>query len=215
MVQFKLALFDMDGTLIRGRTIFIFAEKKGFVDKLLRLIHNNDKEFYERSIEIAKLSKGLKCEELLEIFRKIPLQDNVETVIRELKKRGIKTAIITDSYQFVADNLKERLGIDFAFGNNLIIENGIVTGDVIIHNRDLTEDFNGDRIYSICKSCVLNELCNKLNISNNEVLAIGDGIVDISMINKAGLGIAYKASEKVQKYADIVSNDLISILNYI
>jgi len=47
------------------------------------------------------------------------------------------------------------------------------------------------------------------------VIAIGDGIVDISMLEKAGLGLAFNASEKVQKHANVISNDLISILNYI
>ena len=28
MTKYKLAIFDMDGTLIKGRTIFIIAEKK-------------------------------------------------------------------------------------------------------------------------------------------------------------------------------------------
>lgn len=215
MTKFKLAIFDMDGTLLKGRTIFIFAEKKGFKDKLLRLIHKSDKEFYERSIEIAKLSKGLKCEELLEIFRNIPLQENVETVIRELKKRSIKIAIATDSYQFVADDLKDRLGIDYAFGNNLIIENGVVTGEVKIHNKDLTENFFGDKIYSICKSCVLEQLCEELSITEEETIVVGDGEIDIGMIKKAGLGIAYNAPKEVQKHADIVTNDMKLILEHI
>jgi len=34
--KYKLVMFDMDGTLIDGRSIFIFAEKKGFKDKLLK-----------------------------------------------------------------------------------------------------------------------------------------------------------------------------------
>jgi len=215
MNKYKLAIFDMDGTLLKGRTIFIIAEKKGFKDEVLKLIYKSDKEFYKRSIEIAKLSKGLKCEELLEIFRKIPLQENVESVIMELKKRGIKTAIATDSYQLAADDLKDRLGIDYAFANKLIIENGIVTGEVIIHNKDLVEDFNSDKIYSICKSCVLEQLCKELNILGEEVIAVGDGKIDIGMIKEAGLGIAYNASEEVNKHADIVTNDLKIILEHI
>ena len=54
-----------------------------------------------------------------------------------------------------------------------------------------------------------------LNINSDEILAIGDGVVDIGMIKKAGLGIAYKASEDVQKNADIITNDLAVILDYI
>ena len=215
MNKFKLVIFDMDGTLLKGRTIFIFAEKKGLTDELNRLIHNNDKDFFEKTVEIAKLLKGFKCDELLEIFRKIPLQENVETVIKELKKIGIKTAIATDSYQFVADDLKDRLGINYAFANSLIIENGIITGDIILHNIDLTKEFNSEKIYSICKSCVLDKLCKKLGISVKESIAVGDGKIDIGMIKRAGLGIAINAPEEVQKNADVVTNDMRVILEYI
>jgi phosphoserine phosphatase len=215
MAKFKLAIFDMDGTLIEGRTIFIFAEKMGFKDELIKLIHNQDKEFYEKSIDIAKLSKGLKYDELIKIFRNIPLQKNVELLINELKKRNIKIAIVTDSYQFVADDLKLRLGFDYAYANNLIIEKGIVTGELKIHNKDLSENFFGDKIYSICKSCVLDHLCEKLKISKEETIVIGDGEIDIGMIKKAGLGIAYKAPELVQKHADIITNDMKTVIDYI
>jgi len=54
-----------------------------------------------------------------------------------------------------------------------------------------------------------------LNINPDEVIAIGDGVVDIGMIKKAGVGIAYKASEDVSKNADISTNDLAVILDYI
>ena len=121
MSKFKLVIFDMDGTLIAGRTVFVFAEEKGFEDELLQIINGN-KELHKKSIEIAKLLKGMNARELLEIFRNIPLQEHVENVIGEIKKGGIKTAIVTDSYQFVADDLRERLDIYYAFANNLIIE---------------------------------------------------------------------------------------------
>jgi len=215
MNKFKLALFDMDGTLLKERTIFVFAEKKGFMDDLRRLIYNSDIEFYEKSIEIAKSLKGLDSKELLEIFRNMPLQEHVENVVKELKKRGIKTAIVTDGYQFVADDLKERLGMDYAFANNLIIDEGIVTGELIIHNKDLAEEFIGHKIYSICKSCVLEQLCKKFDITADEVIAVGDGRVDICMLKKAGLGVAFNAPEEVQKHADISISDMSVILDYI
>ena len=84
-----------------------------------------------------------------------------------------------------------------------------------IHNQDLIKDISGNKIYSICKSCVLEQLCKDLNINLDQTIAIGDGIVDIGMINKAGLGIAFNATDEVKKYADIVSDDLRIIFNYI
>ncbi len=215
MSKFKLVIFDMDGTLIKDRGIFVIAEKKGFKEELIKKIKDDSIEFYKRSIDIAKLSIGLNKREILEIFRSIKLSENVEKVITELKEHNIKTAIATDSYKFLADDLKDRLKIDYTFANNLIINEDIITGELEIHNKDLTQDFFSGEIYSICKSCALEQLCNELRINLNEAIAVGDGKVDIGMIKKAGLGIAYNAPEEVQKNADIITNDLRKILDYI
>jgi phosphoserine phosphatase SerB len=213
-MNIKLVLFDMDGTLLDGRTIQKFAEEKGFQNELQCLL-KSEKKFYEITIDIAKLLKEMKKTELLKIFRKIPLQDNVEKVIQTLKSKNIKTAIITDSYQFVADDLKKRLKIDYAFANNLVSENGRFTGEIILNNKELIEEPINKEIYSICKSCVLEDICDKLYISQNEVIAVGDGFVDIGMLKKSGIGIAFNAPEKVQKHADVTTNNLIDILEYI
>ena len=211
--KYKLAMFDMDGTLIDGRSIFVFSEKKGFKDKLLRSLQS-DKEPYEKSIEIAQFLHGVSSIELLEIFRKIPLHNNVEKVAQKLREKNVKTAVVTDSYQFIADDLKKRLHFDYAFANNLIIEQGIVTGKININNSNLKRCETGV-IYSICKGLVLDQLYTMLNITPADVIAVGDGVVDIGMIKKAGLGIAYNASEQVQKNADIITNDLAVVLDYI
>ncbi len=211
--NYKLVMFDMDGTLIDGRSIFVFSEKKGFKDKLLRSLQS-DKEPYEKTIEIAQFLHGASSIELLEIFRKIPLHNNVEKVAQKLREKNVKTAVVTDSYQFIADDLKKRLHFDYAFANNLIIEQGIVTGKININNSNLKRCETGV-IYSICKGLVLDQLYTMLNITPAEVIAVGDGVVDIGMIKKAGLGIAYNASEQVQKNADIITNDLAVVLDYI
>lgn len=211
----KLVLFDMDGTLLNGRTIQKFAEKKGFKKELYELINNKKKSFYEITIEIAKLLKGMEKEELLNIFREIPLQKNTKKVIQSLKKSNIKTAIVTDSYYFVANDLRKKLSIDYVFANKLLSKNGVFTGEISIHNNKKIKDPINNEIYSICKSCVLDKLCEKLNISEKEVIAIGDGIVDISMIHKSGIGIAFNASDNVNKHANVTTNNLLSILEII
>ncbi|MEA3458930.1 MAG: HAD-IB family phosphatase [Candidatus Thermoplasmatota archaeon] len=214
MAEFKLVIFDMDGTLLKGRTIFVFAEEKGFKEDLLRIIGSNIKP-YEKTIEIAKFLKDMDSRELLEIFRDIPLQEDVEKVVKKFKKKNIITAIATDSYKFVADDLKKRLGIDYAFANTLITEKDIITGEVILHNTSLTEEFIGHEVYSICKSCVLEQLCNEFGITEDETMAVGDGVVDICMLERAGLGIAFNAPEIVQKHADVVTDNMNVILKHI
>jgi phosphoserine phosphatase len=215
MKNYKLVMFDMDGTILKDRGIFVIAEKLGFYNELLSYFKNKKKiPYYKKSIEIATLCKGFDKDEFLSIFRKIPLQDNAYNIIKDLKKKRIKIAIATDSYMFLAQDLKKRLKIDFVYGNNLLTNNGTITGDIEISNKNLISDITGN-IYSICKEQELKNLCEKLNISINDSIAVGDGIVDIGMIKKAGLGIAFRASDKVNKYADIVTSDLSIILNYI
>jgi phosphoserine phosphatase SerB len=210
--QYKLVIFDMDGTVLNGRTIYVFAEKKGFINKLSAIL-DSSKQPYEKSIEIAKLLNGMQYQELLDIFKKIPLQEHVETVISYLREKQIKTALVTDGYQRFANDLKRRLGLDYAFGNRLSIVNQRVTGDLLYSNRLLQPSSDG-YIYSINKRSVLDFLCMTLDISNNEVIAVGDAPVDIDMLEAAGVGIAYKAPMDVQNHANVATDDLREILHH-
>jgi HAD superfamily phosphoserine phosphatase-like hydrolase len=211
--QYKLILFDMDGILLEGKTINIFAEKKGFTDQLSAILLNT-KEPYEKSIEIAKLLRGRIYQELLDIFREIPLQEHVEAVISSLREKQIKTALVTDGYQRFAYDLKKRLSLDYAFANRLTIENHFVTGDLLFQNQALLRNDNG-KIYSICKRSVLDFLCTTMDITPNEVIAVGNAPVDIDLLEYVGLGIAYRAPPDVRCHADIVIDDLRLILDYI
>jgi len=215
MNKFKLVLFDMDGTLLKDKGIFVIAEKKGFLDELIKLFKDDSREFYKRSIDIAKLQKGFSKKEYLEIFRTVPFQDHAKEVIDKLKNKKIKTAIVTDSYQFLVNDLKERLGVDYAFGNELVTNGDTITGELIMHNKNLEGEFYTGKIYSICKSRVFDQLCKELHITEKEVIAIGDGRIDIGMIKKAGLGIAINPMEELKKNADIITDDLRAILDYI
>jgi phosphoserine phosphatase SerB len=211
--QIKLILFDMDGTLLEGRSIYYFAEKYGFLDDLIN-IFNAPIEPYQKSLKIAHYLKGRHQREILEVFHDIPVRENVKKITKKIKEKNVITAIATDSYQFLADDLKKRLDFDYAFANNLILDKEIVTGEVILNNSQLRPCEDG-RIYSICKEKILDQLCEKYGITLDGTLAIGDGIVDKGMIKKAGVGIAFRAPEDVTQHADRITTSLEVILEYL
>ena len=78
--------------------------------------------------------------------------------------------------------LKDKLGIDYVFANELDILDGQLTGRVIEPIVD-----------SERKAELLQYLANKENISLQQVVAVGDGANDLAMLQAAGLGIAFHA----------------------
>jgi len=149
---------------LQRRSIFVVAEEIGIIDKVMRII-DSDMFNFEKTLEIAKLLKGVKRNEFTSIVDKIPFHNGVEELIRELKKYGIKTAIISAGYNLASEIVKNKLGIDFVLSNRLKVDkNDVLTGEVEMYNKNIVRIKGHCRSYSICKSDALRDLCNRLNI---------------------------------------------------
>lgn len=193
----KLFVFDMDDTLLRGRFIDTCAEKFSFADKLsgLRKIENDPAVLTKR---IAELLKGIPMGELLQVAASIPLVDDVITVIDQLRKKGNVTGIITDSYQFVADYIKNKVGADFAMGNHLDFFEGCSTGEVTIPSW-FYYSMQSKCSHSLCKTNALIHAAHKYDISIENCITVGDSANDRCMIEKSGMGVAFCSNDAILK----------------
>ena len=213
-MRYKLVAFDMDDTLLSGRTIYVLADRKNFrkeIDKIISMKIPN----YIKTIEIAKFLRGMSVDEFLQIFRSIPLNKNVPEVIKELKEMGMKLAIISNSYDLGANDLARRLDFDFVIANKLVVENGKITGEVIPYTTENVDDISDCRSCSVCKRDALLEICRKMGIDPSESIAVGDGGIDRFMLEIAGLGVAYRPKIDLIKYADVVIEDMAELLDLI
>lgn len=211
----ELVLFDMDGTLLDGRSIVEIAKRFDFSEDLYRIFDmKNSFTPIERSYEIAKFLKGIRKEDVLEVVDGIDFFSEVEEVIETLKRKDILCAIVTDSYQFVAESVRSRLDLKMAFANNILIHDGIISGNFVPNNLERKPGTDG-KVYSICKEDVLRRLCTRFGLKPCNVIAVGDGFVDAGMLQVAGVGIAVNAPVEVQKAADVVGKDLRSVLDYV
>lgn len=190
----KLIIFDMDSTLIQHEVIDEMAMVRGMGDKVKKITEramNGELNFDQSLTERVALVKGLKRESMEEIRNRLKLTPGVETLISEVKKKGYKTAIISGGFQYFADHFKEKLGMDYAFANDLEWIDDELTGKV-----------KGKIINAEEKARLVEELAKKESLTIEQVVAVGDGANDLPMLAKAGFGIAFHAKEKVRREAN-------------
>ena len=213
----KIAIFDMDNTLLTKSFIHACSQKFNFQSELLDIVSSQQNPFI-RTKQIAKLLKGKTVNDLIQVAEEIPITTNAEKLIYHLRERGYKIGIISDSYDYITNYFVNKLRLDFSLANELEFSKSIVTGEVKIPSFFLP---NSKSIcnHEICKSHALVTICNELTIDIENTIAIGDGENDICMVRKAGIGIAYCSSNQtLNLVADFIIkekdmgliNDLIS-----
>src|ERR1700761_1919303 len=189
----RLFAFDMDSTLIEGEVIDELAKLAGVgaeVVKVTEAAMRGEIEFQESFRRRVALLRGLKETRVRELLHTIPLVEGAEQLIGTLKMLGYKTAILSGGFNFFAQHLQKRLGIDYVFANDLGIVDGVVSGEV------RTPIVDGAR-----KAELLRQIARLENISLDQVVAVGDGANDLPMLGIAGMGIAFRAKPLVRQTA--------------
>ena len=111
-------------------------------------------DFKESFRKRVALLKGIKEQQLVKITRELPLTDGADLVAKTLKGLGYKLGILSGGFTFVGDYLKDRLGFDYVYANELDIEDSVVTGKVV-----------GDIVDGEKKAILLRQLAQKENIA--------------------------------------------------
>jgi phosphoserine phosphatase len=189
----RLVCFDMDSTLIQTEVIDELAKLAGVGEQVQRITESamrGELDFQGSFRKRVSLLKGLPESALDEVKERVPLMDGAERLICTLKRLGYKTAILSGGFSFVGRELQRRLGIDYLYSNELHIENGVVSGEVV------TDIVDGAK-----KAEYLRRIAAAEKLSLEQVIAVGDGANDLPMLNIAGLGIAFRAKPLVRRSA--------------
>jgi len=189
----RLVCFDMDSTLIQTEVIDELAFRNNVgeqVSEITEKAMRGELDFKESFINRVSLLKGLSESVMKEIAENLPITEGAERLFKTLKQYGYKTAILSGGFTYFGNYLKNKLGIDYVFANELEIENGKLTG------KHLGEIVDGQR-----KAELLKLLAFKEDIHLEQVIAVGDGSNDLPMLQLAGLGIAFHAKPKVKESA--------------
>ncbi len=194
----KIAIFDMDGTILRGRFIDTCARLYGFEKQLLD-IRSSGSDAASTTKNIAKLLKGRDLSQILAVADSIPLVPDVKEVVKELKSRGYVVGIISDSYDVVTNHIKTKIGADFSLANELEFSKSVATGEVKLpsfffnHNESICK-------HAMCKTNAVQHILSHYKIDINNAIAVGDGENDLCMIKHVGVGISFCSTNELLNY---------------
>ncbi|MDC1295308.1 MAG: phosphoserine phosphatase SerB [Myxococcota bacterium] len=196
----RLVAFDMDSTLIQTEVIDELAEAAGVGERVSAITEaamNGELDFEQSLVQRVALLEGLDEGVLSKIAERLPIMPGAERLIRTLRSLGYRTAILSGGFTYFGEHLKEQLGIDYVYANELEIKNGKLTGRV-----------TGPVVDGARKAALLRELAERENLRLEQTIAVGDGANDLPMLDAAGLGIAFHAKPKVRASAEQVISNL-------
>ena len=191
----KMAIFDMDDTILKGRFINECAKKFGFFPQLedLRVAEKDPIILTKR---IAVLLKGRTMDDLLDVISHIDIVEDVLPVIKGLKEKGYIIGIISSSYTLITNYVRQNIGADFSLAYQLEFLEGRATGEA-----NLPYYFFGSPAsvcgHSFCKTNALQYACEKYNVIMKNCIAVGDSADDRCMVGHAGKGFAFVTNDEI------------------
>jgi phosphoserine phosphatase len=208
--DWKIACFDLDGTLVRGTSTGLHLAKKiGHANSMAEIEARYQKGEVSNA-EVAALDgihyKGYSISDIHQYLEDIPTVDHIAETVEFLSSKGIKSLLCTLAWDFVAEFFAKQYGFIRWSGPALVTDkNGVFTGEVLsdFHETD--------------KPIFVNDYCLVEKTDMSKAFHVGDSRSDVPLFKAVGFSVAFNGDDLANSSASvsIESNSLRDVLQII
>ncbi|MEM0366748.1 MAG: HAD-IB family phosphatase [Acidilobaceae archaeon] len=212
MLKVKLVVFDVDGVLVPIKSSWHFLHS--YFD-VLEKAENIKRMFDEGLIDYTKwLELDVKLwiearnglvtrDEIMRVLSQIKVDDEAHHVVRWLKRRGVKIALISGGIDLLVSRIAEEIGADIWMANKLSFDK---RGYLIA---------GGIPIVGVWKDKAVRILAGSLGINLDNIMFIGDSKWDIPALKIVGYPVAYRDDGVLSSIAKYRVNKLLELIDLI
>jgi len=202
-----LAIFDVEGVLLDAEFLPILAEKINKQDEIWAITRQgiegkiNWEEGLKRRIELLR---GIDYQTCKEVSDSLKVMTGAKEACNALKAAGWKIMAVSGGFTIMTDRLKEELGLDHVYSNELLFKDGKLDGVTIEVDSDKS------------KSALIK--IKEWNEKKENIVVVVDGANDIRLFDICGLGVAFRAQDMVKELATVTLEEkdlskLIGLIN--
>lgn len=203
----RMLIADMDSTMIQQECIDELAAEVGVGERVADITAramNGELDFESAIDERVALLAG-QPESIVDhvLNSRIQLMPGGATLLATMKANGAYAALVSGGFTAFTARVAAMLGFDENRANTLEVDSGKLTGRVV---RPI--------LGQEAKLDALNEISARLDLDMANVMAVGDGMNDLLMLQRSGVGVALHGKPALQEKSDVRINfgDLTALL---
>lgn len=207
-INSMLVIFDVEGVLLNAEYLPVLAQVKGpKTEKEIWEITNagirGEINWEDGLRKRVHALRGIRQEDAKKIGESLPLMPGAKELCSALKKAGWKMIAVSGGFTIITDRLKEELGIDRIFSNELTFKDDKLD-DVILN---VTSD----------KAATVWPTIKEWRIRKEDIVVVVDGANDLKLFALAGYTVGFCPVDIVREKADVSidQRDLSLLLKYL
>ena len=191
-----LAIFDVEGVLYHAEYLPILAERVNKEKEIWEITKKGiqGKIDWEKGlIERVRLLRGLDYETCVQVANSLPIMTGAKEACNALKNAGWKLLAVSGGFTVITDRLKDELGLDFVYSNELVFKDDKLDGVIVNVNADKAKT---------AKTKIL-----EWGEKKEDITVVVDGANDVKLFEISGLGIAFRAQDLVKDLATVTLDE--------